>query len=129
MTTLGTRIRTLRAETGFTQEKFGRIFGVEKPTISLYESDKSTPNDDIKIQMCQYFNISLDYLLGRTDFRRPFSEIEAECAREHEGRYDNLGTHVENYLSDPHIPSSEKKAFILNTIQTYFNILTKKTVD
>jgi len=47
-----------------TQEEFGQKFGVVKSTVSLYESGKSTPNDEMKRKMCEYFNVSLDYLHG-----------------------------------------------------------------
>lgn len=50
-----------------TQEEFGKKFGIVKSTVSLYESGKSTPNDEIKKQICDYFNISVDYLLGVSD--------------------------------------------------------------
>jgi transcriptional regulator with XRE-family HTH domain len=47
-----------------TQEEFGKKFGIVKSTVSLYESGKSTPNDQIKIKICEYFKVPLDYLLG-----------------------------------------------------------------
>ena len=50
-----------------TQEEFGKKFGIVKSTVSLYESGKSTPNDELKKQICDYFNISVDYLLGVSD--------------------------------------------------------------
>jgi len=53
-----------------TQEEFGQKFGVVKSTVSLYESGKSTPNDEIKRKICEYFNVSLDYLHGLTNRKR-----------------------------------------------------------
>jgi len=69
MATLGERLRMLRKEKGLTQEELGRIIGVEKSTISYYESNRSTPNDEIKAKLADFFGVSLDYLLGRTDIR------------------------------------------------------------
>lgn len=67
MATLGERIRILREAAGMTQEEFGKLIGVVKSTVCLYESGKSTPNDQIKTRICQHFDVSLDYLLGLTD--------------------------------------------------------------
>lgn len=38
---------------------------IAKSTMSQYESDERRPNDEIKIMMCNIFNITLDELLGR----------------------------------------------------------------
>ena len=64
MTALPQRIKLLRQKAGLTQEEFGNIFGIVKSTVSLYESGKSTPNDEIKMKICKHFNVSIDYLLG-----------------------------------------------------------------
>lgn len=74
MATLSNRIRALRQERGLTQEEFGKIFGIVKSTVSLYENDRSVPNDQIKTEICKYFGVSMDYLLGLTDDRSPSPE-------------------------------------------------------
>jgi len=58
------RIRLLRKSAGLTQEQFGNIFGIVKSTVSLYESGKSTPNDQIKLKICNHFDVTLDFLIG-----------------------------------------------------------------
>lgn len=68
MARLSDRIKELRKSGAMTQEEFGKIFGIVKSTVSLYESGKSTPNDEIKEKICEYFGVSLDYLLGRSDY-------------------------------------------------------------
>ncbi len=77
MSDLGARIRLLRTERDMTQEELGVIVGVTKFAVSLYESGKSTPNDDIKSKLADYFNVSIDYLLGRTNIRTPHDTIAA----------------------------------------------------
>lgn len=67
MSNLPSRIKELRKSANMTQEEFGQQFGLVKSTISLYESGKSTPNDEIKRRICEFFHVSLDYLDGRTD--------------------------------------------------------------
>lgn len=69
MASISDRIRLLRTESHMTQEEFGRIFGISKPTVSFYEHGKSVPNDQIKTAISRYFGVSVDYLLGVTDSR------------------------------------------------------------
>lgn len=69
MATLGERIKEERLFHKMTQTDLGNICGVTKYTISLYESNKSTPSDDIKKIMADYFGVSIDYLLGHTGVR------------------------------------------------------------
>lgn len=67
MASLPERIKELRKAANLTQQELGALFGVAKNTVSQYESGRSTPNDEIKIAMANYFNVSMDYLMGKTD--------------------------------------------------------------
>lgn len=64
MASISDRIKMLRTTAGMTQEEFGKVFGIVKSTVSLYESGKSCPNDQIKLKICEYFNVPLDFLIG-----------------------------------------------------------------
>ena len=75
MSSISTRIRELRQSADMTQEEFGNKFGIVKSTVSLYESGKSTPNDEIKQKICEFFDISLDYLLGREENPQGWSSV------------------------------------------------------
>ena len=66
MITLANRLKELRKDKGLTQKDLGDILGVGKTTISMYENGNSTPNDEIKLKICDYFDISLDYLIGKS---------------------------------------------------------------
>jgi transcriptional regulator with XRE-family HTH domain len=68
MATIGDRIKQLRLENNLTQEEFGKIFGIVKSTVSMYESNKSTPDDELKKKIAEYFNVSLDWLMGVSFF-------------------------------------------------------------
>lgn len=82
MSSLGERIKELRIEKELTQEEFGKLFGIVKSTVSLYESGKSTPDDEIKKKIAEYFNVSLDYLMGASDIRNPYKNINANDKEE-----------------------------------------------
>lgn len=95
MSNLAQRIKQLRQESGMTQTEFGDRFGIVKSTVSLYESGKSSPNDQIKSQICNYFNISMDYLLGLTDARDKYTNSYVDKITSHN---ENRGTMINDCL-------------------------------
>lgn len=75
--TFGERLKKLRIEKGITQEKLGKIIGVSDRVIGYYEADNRFPKDDILLnKIADYFEVSLDYLLGRTDDPNTVKEID-----------------------------------------------------
>ena len=67
----GERLSELRKDKGITQKDLAKILSVSENSISLYERNIITPDDDMKIKIAKYFNVSLDYLLGITDTPSP----------------------------------------------------------
>lgn len=62
----GDRLSELRKDKGLTQKELAKILSVSENSISLYERNIITPDDDMKIKIANYFNVSIDYLLGMT---------------------------------------------------------------
>ncbi len=69
MHTLGERLKQLREEKGLTQEEFSKIIHVPRPTYANWEVDRSDPGTKLASYLADYFNVSVDYLLGCTDTR------------------------------------------------------------
>ncbi|TCL55593.1 DNA-binding XRE family transcriptional regulator [Kineothrix alysoides] len=69
MDSLSDRLKKSRISVGLNQTELGKIIGVGKTTISMYETGNSTPSDEIKLKIAEYFNVSVDYLLGKTDIK------------------------------------------------------------
>ena len=67
MSTLPERLKMLRKSAGLKQKELGKIIGVAPNTVSQYETGKTEPNDDIKLAMADYFKVSMDYLLGKSN--------------------------------------------------------------
>ncbi len=68
----GKRLKLLRNEIdGLTQEKLGKVFNVEKGTVSNWENGNRFPNENMLIKIANHFDVSVDYLLGRTKKRQP----------------------------------------------------------
>jgi transcriptional regulator with XRE-family HTH domain len=67
---LGKRLNKLREEKNLTQKQLGIILSVSAAAIGTYENDKKNPPNDTLIKIADFFNVSTDYLLCRTDDSR-----------------------------------------------------------
>ncbi len=61
------RIKELRELYKLNQEDLANKLNVSKGLISLYEQEKRKPSLEILIKLSEIFNVSIDYLLGRTN--------------------------------------------------------------
>lgn len=67
MANFSERIKELRRKNGMTQEALGKIIGVKPDSIYVYEKGKAYPEVRNLMILADYFGVSLDYLVGRTD--------------------------------------------------------------
>lgn len=72
---IGKRLKELREEKELNQEEFAKILNVSRSSIGMYESGKREPSDELKKQMADFFNCSVDYLIGNSDIKREPSQI------------------------------------------------------
>ena len=59
------RIRDLREDRDLRQSDLAEMVGIDQRTISNYETGKSNPDSDALIRLADFFNVSIDYLVGR----------------------------------------------------------------
>lgn len=97
----GDRLADLRKDKGLTQQDLAKELNISYHTISSYETNRSNPDDEIKIKIAKFFNVSLDYLLGLTDQQVSFRR-EKQVDLTEEGlietidmRHRELGEYIE----------------------------------
>ena len=61
------RLKEIRKARGISQLKLAMDLNTNQNTISRYETGEREPGIKELIRIADYFNISIDYLLGRTD--------------------------------------------------------------
>lgn len=114
---LGDIVRKLRKEKNITQEELGKILGVEKTTISMYETNRSRPDDYIKSAMADYFGVTVDYLLGRSNNRQLTKKDEIDIQHNLEEMKEKLEDGVLRMSLDGEYVDDEIKQFILNNME------------
>lgn len=62
------RIRDLREDKDLTQEALCKQLYMHKTTYTNYEQGKHTVPLDFAVQLAEYYNVSIDYIAGRTNF-------------------------------------------------------------
>jgi DNA-binding XRE family transcriptional regulator len=64
---VGQRLRELREGVGLSQNKFAGMIGVRQSSINRYENGQSVPSIQTFRWYADYFDVSMDYIFGRTD--------------------------------------------------------------
>lgn len=77
----GERLKALREDRDLSQTQIGNIIGIGKHSISTWERNIAEPNDDHKIALAKFFDVSIDYLCGLSDDRKP-------CVRLSDGKLE-----------------------------------------
>lgn len=61
------RLKHLREKHGLSQAELADKIGVSRGSISFYENNSRVPDIDVLCSLCDFFSVSSDYLLGRSD--------------------------------------------------------------
>ena len=67
---LGEKIRELRRAKKISQEEFALAIGYSRSLIVNWEKGTRDPSTQTLLKIADFFNVSLDYLLGREDYSR-----------------------------------------------------------
>ncbi len=67
MATLNERLSQLQTERGVLKKDIAKAVGISLMAYYRYEKGERQPTADIIIKFADYFNVSADYLLGRSD--------------------------------------------------------------
>lgn len=73
MPTFGERLRLLRNNKGLSQQDFAKQISLSKSSVNMYERNEREPNLETLEKIADYFNVDLDYLLGKSDFPNKYA--------------------------------------------------------
>ncbi len=76
----GNRLKELRSYKDINQLEIANHLGISRQAYGKYENENRQPDYNTLVKIADYFDVSLDYLLGRTDVQTPYffiSEIKA----------------------------------------------------
>lgn len=88
------RFIQLREERNLLQSDVAKIFNVEQPTVSQWENNKRIPDSSMIIIIANYFDVSTDYLLGRSESRNPSNGLYTKTITDEDGYSIEIKTEV-----------------------------------
>ena len=65
-------IRNLRIDGGYSQTEIAKLLNIRQNTYSQYEIGVLRYPVDVLIKLADFYGVSVDYLLGRTDTKTPY---------------------------------------------------------
>lgn len=63
-------LKLLRNKRGISQQKLAEALGISQQSVNQYENQSIEPDIGILSRMADYFETSIDYIVGRSDVRR-----------------------------------------------------------
>ena len=65
-------IRKLRIDRGYAQDQIAKLLDIKQNTYSQYEVGTLNYPVDALIKLADFYGVSVDYLLGRTEIKTPY---------------------------------------------------------
>ena len=92
------RLRELRKEFGLTQRELGEKVGVSQRVLGYYETENWFPDEHILNKLADVFNVSVDYLLGRTLVKENIDTVAAHRKNPHEELPEEAQEQLNDYI-------------------------------
>lgn len=79
------RLKQLRLERGLLQSDIAKVIKKSERTVGFYETGERDMNTETLSTLADFFNVSIDYLLGKTNIRNIEDEFKFAYYKEIEG--------------------------------------------
>ena len=103
---LPNRLKELRQKANITQKELALSIHTSQQNIAFYEKGERKPKHEMVEKLADFFNVSTDYLLGKTDFPDLDLEVDIDNAIDNSVAYDgtpitdNDREIIKNFLKD-----------------------------
>lgn len=69
------RLKALRKERGLTLQELAKQFNMSHSTLSKYETGNRRPDMQTLKKLAEFFNVSVDYLIGESPVKNPAETV------------------------------------------------------
>ena len=95
----GNILKKIRQDNNMTQEELAKKINTSRSNIANYENNKNMPSIDILNKLSKLFNVSTDYLLGKSDIRNPEEVKNSKINVAFSSGYDGLNETNQNIIN------------------------------
>lgn len=99
---LSIRLKALRTKHSKTQQEMADLLGITRQGYAKYENNLGEPDNSTLAKLADYFEVSTDYLLGRTD------NLELASQEKDEVAFQPFANDPELYLFYKELPESDE---------------------
>lgn len=118
MKIIAERLRNFREQLGLSQRKIAEKIGITQTSVYRYENDLADPSTESLLWYADYFDVSLDYIFGRTDNPQGKTfDYKPENIKEISKQNENLKEFI-NMCFDPKSSMNER---LKNTLFQIFS--------
>ena len=126
---MANRIKELRIEKGLTLQQLSHEIHIGKSTLASYESRGVIPRVDKSKALADFFEVSVDYLLGRSEYKEPADKrIELKIERNH-SEIKQLQSDLDELQDFYNKLNEEYEAFCESPVLTIRNKLLYELMD
>lgn len=102
-------LKKLRQEKGISQQVLADFILVSQQSVNKYENHKVEPDIDTIVKIADYFEVSVDYLIGRTDVKHSAEKLS----------FNDLNVKESKMISKFRSFNEKQKECITNLIDTF----------
>lgn len=102
-------LKILRTEKGISQQKLADVLGISQQSVNKYENYNVEPDITTLILLANFFDTSIDYLVGNTEINHKIEKVEPFELNENEAEFINKFRKL----------SENEKTSIVNIIDIY----------
>ena len=88
------RLRKLREEKKISQLELAKFLNISQQALSKWEQNISQPDNNVLIILSNYFDVSVDYLLGKSDNKNPSNGLYTKTITDEDGYSIEIKTEV-----------------------------------
>ncbi|WP_341877629.1 helix-turn-helix transcriptional regulator [Defluviitalea saccharophila] len=92
----GLRLKELRTEKNLTQKDIANLINLSPSTVGMYEQGRRDPDTETVKTLADYFNVSVDYLLGRSNDQSVTNKLTEKDEKDIAKELDELMEKLKN---------------------------------
>ena len=103
------RIISLRNEKNMTQSQLAENLNISPSAIGMYEQGRRKPSYELLENICDYFNVDMDYLMGRSDIKNRYQAgLKYDWEEDKKEELTNQEKDIFSQLTDEELAKLEK---------------------